>query len=65
MQKQKLEAVNWRFLRVYASIEKPIYVGTSDVGFIAENLRILKYCLLKVLQYVDKNAKFQVYLSQN
>jgi hypothetical protein len=37
MQKQKLEAVNWRFLRVYASIEKPIYVGTSDVGFIAEN----------------------------
>ena len=56
MQKQKLEAVNWRFLRVYALIEKPIYVGTSDVDFTAENLRILKY--------VDKNEKLQVYFSQ-
>ena len=41
-----LQAGNWHFLRVYAFMKMTIYVGNSDFAFVAENLRILKYCLL-------------------
>jgi hypothetical protein len=30
-----------------------VYVGTSDFGFLAQNFRILKFCLMNY--YVDKN----------
>jgi hypothetical protein len=32
---------------------KTIYVGTSDFDFTAENLRILKACLILIKYYVD------------
>jgi hypothetical protein len=31
----------------YTLVNKTVYVDTSNFGFIAENLRILKFCLIK------------------
>ena len=45
-----LQAVNWYFLIAYTLANKSVYVGTSDFGFIVENFRILKFCLM---YYVD------------
>ena len=42
-------------------IKEAVYVGNSDFRFINENLRILGYFLLKVL---EKSAKFHVHFSQ-
>ena len=47
---------NWYFPKAYTLVNKTVCVATSDVGLIANNLRVLKFCLLKYC--VDKNAKF-------
>ena len=43
-------------------IKEAVYVGNSDFRFINENLRILGYFLLKVL---EKSAKFQFIFHKN
>ena len=43
-----LQAVNWHFLIAYPSVNKTIYVGTCDFGFIVE-IQNFKMLLNKVL----------------
>jgi hypothetical protein len=50
-----LEAGNRHFLIVSVLVNKTICVTTSDFCFIAENLRILKFCLLNY--YDGKKCK--------
>ena len=52
-----LEAGNRHFLIVQALVNKTICVTTSDFCFIAENLRIFKFCLLNYYVYDGKKCK--------